>query len=163
MAGRVTPARAESDDARARPFLGTYQYAGGKSEQDKAYEAVEAAIADLNDMIQGIARKRLRDSATASPRFLIDVERDRLVLGPPEHTIDAPLDGSARTWSGPYGGLYKVSYQIGDTIVQRIKGVVNGSDTRKVFRRTGDRMTISITINHSMLSGQLRYRHTYRS
>jgi len=158
-------AAAEASDAALDRFEGTYGYVGGEAEIRALDRAIDAVVAQMNFLIRGIARRRLRTPNLPSKEVSVFVEKGQIrIERPGQPEVSAPADGKPITWRHPTDGdVFQVSHGIDDTgaLYQRFEGERSVSRNRFVLSMDGKRLTIDTFITADRLPSPLRFKMTY--
>jgi cytochrome P450 len=142
----------------------TYRYAGGEAGRTAVENAIDVAIADMNGLIRGVARRRLLEANAIIGELGFSLGGDPLRASNVDgRIIESPASGAAVDWVDQFGDTVKVSQRwSGDELVQRIFND-DGSRTNVYrFAEDGQSMTMSVTIEASRLPEAIRYRLDYR-
>ncbi len=145
-------------------FSGRYKYAGGRSQREKLEQQIEQVVAQLNFMIRGMARSRMRDGLAPAPHIEFAFSSDAVVFRRPEEpTIRGPLDGTPIDWKNKEREPIKVRLTFRDQTL-RIRYEGDGSDSRYSysFRDEGKRLDIRAAIDHVRMPSTLKYGLTYK-
>ena len=141
-----------------------FAYAGGQAGRDAIEQAVDEAIADMNVLIRGIARKRLLEANAVIEHFAFALEGDPVVASyVGGRIIAAPRSGKSITWTDQYGEKIQVSHHYADgKLVQKMVGS-KGRRTN-IYRFSDDEQTMSMSVEivAAQLPAAVRYRVTYR-
>jgi len=142
----------------------TFAYAGGETGRREIEAAIDLATEDMNILIRGIARRKLREANQIIPQLSFALSSERLDVRYIEgRWISAPADGTPVRWTDQYGEEISVQHtRRGNTVVQRMQG--EGGKRRNVysFDEQGHTLTMDVTIESSRLPEPVRYRVRYR-
>lgn len=145
-------------------FSGRYKYAGGRAQREKLEHQIEQVVSQLNFMIRGMARSRMRDGLSPSPHLEFALSDHAVVFRRPnERLIKGPLDGTAVDWKNKDRESIQLRMTFRDqTLRIRYKG--DGSDSRYnySFRDDGKRLDIRAAIDHVRMPTTLKYGLTYK-
>lgn len=146
-------------DSPARPFLGTYQFAGGDKERAAVTKAIDDGVTKLEPIIRGFARWRLT-AANGVPQELV-------FLGGAEW-FEVRVDGRryvSRTDGGPYsvetssGDVMDLRYKFGEKLEQTF------SDPSKqrinTFELKDDRLIMHVRVTADVLPQEIHYELTF--
>lgn len=145
-------------------FEQTYRYVGGDAGREAIEAAIEEAVRELNPLIRGIARKRMREANTVIPELAFRLGGDPLVASyVGGRVIEAPADGSPVAWTDQYGETIEVSHRLLDAmLLQTMSGKKGNRLNRYRFSSDGAKMTMSVEIQSNRLPAPLRYSVSYR-
>lgn len=157
------PAPASEPSEPSEPLSARYRYSGGRSERRALDRAVEAATAELNPLVRGIARSRITSAVEPRDTLEFAFGPNRVTLrSPGMPLLRAPLDRPIE-WMNPEGSLVEVRCRLeGDTLRIRYRG--DGGDTRITYRfdESRSRLEMRARIDHVRLPATLEYGLTYR-
>lgn len=141
-----------------------HRYAGGDEGRAAIEGAIDEATEDMNAMIRGVARRRLREANPVLEDIGFSLGGDPLrasyVGG---RIIETPASGAAVDWVDPFGDTVKVSQRWSDRELVQHMFDDDGSRTNVYrFSEDGQRMTMSVTIESPRLPKAIRYRLEYR-
>ncbi len=158
-------ATAEAPDSAVQPFIGTYTYAGGDAQIKALDQAIDEVVDQMNFLIRGIARRRLRTPNLPSKEVSVFVENGQIrIERPGQPEVSAPEDGRPITWRHPRDGdVFQVSHGIDDqgVLYQRFEGERSVSLNRFVLSEDQERLTIHTVITADRLPAPLRFKMTY--
>jgi hypothetical protein len=144
-------------------FETTYRYAGGDKGRAAVEAAIEAATAEMNPLIRGIARKRLIEANKIIASLSFSLGGDPLVATYVDgRVIEAPRSGDPIRWVDQFGEKIKVSHHLdGDGLIQKMSG--SKGKRRNVYRFSDEdkSMTLSVTIESGVLPEPVRYKVRY--
>jgi hypothetical protein len=150
-----------NDPAR---FAGTYRYVGGEGEIRELDAAIESVVKQMNFLIRGIARSRLREPNLPSPAITIAVARGAITVARPSRpTVTAPASGEPIEWKSPSGDRFTVRHGVtaDGLLYQRFED--DRSVTVNHFHLGDDsRLVIETTIHSRRLPSALVFRTTYQ-
>jgi hypothetical protein len=148
-----------------RRFAGSYGYVGGDTEISALDRAVEAVVEQMNFLIRGIARRRLRAPNLPSKEVSVFIENGQIrIQRPGQPEVTAPADGKPITWRHPIDGdVFQVSHGIdeGGALYQRFEGERSLSLNRFVLSKENARLRIHTVITADRLPAPLRFKMTY--
>jgi hypothetical protein len=158
-------ARAEASDPALRRFAGTYGYVGGETEIKALDRAIDQVVDQMNFLIRGIARRRLRAPNLPSKQVSVFLEKGQIRIDRPgQPEVSAPADGKSITWRHPTDGdVFQVSHGIDDggVLYQRFEGERSVSRNRFILGKEEKRLTIHTVITADRLPAALRFKMTY--
>jgi hypothetical protein len=156
---------AEASEPALQRFAGSYGYVGGDTEIRALDRAIEAVVDQMNFLIRGIARRRLRVPNLPSKEVSVFIEHGQIrIQRPGQPEVTAPANGKPITWRHPIDGdVFQVSHGIDDggALYQRFEGERSVSRNRFVLGRENTRMTIHTVITAERLPAPLRFKMTY--
>ena len=145
-------------------FVGTFKFVGGDAQRQNLETAIEAAAMELNALIRGIGRKRLRDANPIRDQVTIAVDGDKVsmtsVVG---RTLVHRLDGPAVPWTSDSGKAVQVSVSlVKGRLVQTYTADDGGRRNTWTLDESGDKLTLSVTVTSDRLTNPLKYALSYR-
>ena len=145
-------------------FVGTFRFAGGEAQKQNLEAAIEAAASELNALIRGIGRKRLKESNPVRDQISIAVDGDKVSMTfGPGRTVTGRLEGPAVPWTSDSGKPVQVSFSmVKGRLVQTFTAEDGGRRSVYSLDDTGDRLTLSVTVTSERLTNPLKYALTYR-
>jgi hypothetical protein len=151
--------RAGGADA-ARPFLGSYRYAGDTRERAAREQAVEDAVAELNFLVRSLARSRLKSATPISATLRIAADTSSLTVANDNRLYTAPLDGRSVKSTGITGDPIELRYRISEgRIVQTFDG--DGGGRANTFVLAGEQLVMQVRIYSHRLPKDVRYKLTF--
>lgn len=156
---------AEASEPALQRFVGSYGYVGGDTEIRALDRAIEAVVDQMNFLIRGIARRRLRAPNLPSKEVSVFIENGQIrIQRPGQPEVTAPADGKPITWRHPVDGdVFQVSHGIdeGGALFQRFEGERSLSLNRFELSEENARLTIHTVITADRLPAPLRFKMTY--
>lgn len=145
-------------------FVGTFRFAGGEAQKQNLEAAIEAAASQLNALIRGIGRKRLKESNPVRDQISIAVDGDKVSMTfGPGRTVTGRLEGPSVPWTSDSGKPVQVSFSlVKGRLVQTFTAEDGGRRSVYSLDDTGDRLTLSVTVTSERLTNPLKYALTYR-
>lgn len=157
---------AEAVNPALDEYLGTYRYVGGDTDVEALDRAIEDVVSQMNFLIRGIARRRLREPNLPSKEVSIALHEGLIRIDRPgQPRVSAPADGKAITWRHPEDGdVFEVQHGIDDggVLYQRFEGERSVSRNRFVLSEDGESLTIHTVIRADRLPAPLRFEMRYR-
>jgi hypothetical protein len=157
---------AQDVDSALQRYVGTYRYIGGAEEIRALDAAIEEVVSQMNFLIRGIARRRLREPNLPSEKLIISSKDEQIRIDRPgQPAVSAPADGRPITWRHPEDGdVFEVQHGIDErgVLYQRFKGERSVSRNRFVFPDDGESLIIHTEIEADRLPAPLRFKMTYR-
>jgi len=158
-------ASADAQDPALTRFAGTYDYVGGDTEIRALDRAIDEVVEQMNFLIRGIARRRLRAPNLPSKTVRIVLENAQIRIDRPgQPEVSAPADGKPITWRHPSDGdVFQVSHGVDEhgALYQRFEGERSISTNRFVLSQDEERLTIHTTITADRLPAPLRFKMSY--
>jgi hypothetical protein len=143
---------------------GHFRYSGGAAEIAELDRAIESVVGQMNFLIRGIARKRLRKPNLPSAELQVIVANGNVTVSRPGRPgVTTPADGRTVPWTSPDGEHFMVSQRVDASgLVQRFQS--KGGLSQNIFRLTPDGRALEIEthIQHRRLPAELRFRTSYR-
>ena len=153
-------------DPALEKYLGTYRYVGGDTDIEALDRAIEDVVSQMNFLIRGIARRRLRDPNLPSKEVTITSDDGQIRIDRPgQPPVSAPVDGKAITWRHPEDGdVFRVQHGIDarGELYQRFEGERSVSRNRFVLSDDGNALSIHTFIQADRLPAPLRFQMSYR-
>ena len=145
-------------------FAGTYRFAGGDAQRTELDGAIETAVQELNALIRGIGRKRLKESNAIRDAITIAVDGDKVTTTfAPGRTVTGRLEGASVPWTSDAGKPLTVKFSlVKGRLVQTFTADDGGRRSVFTLNEAGDRMTLSVTITSERLTNPLKYALTYK-
>ena len=157
---------AVSIDTNLHKYLGTYRYVGGEKDIQALDKAIEQVVSQMNFLIRGIARRRLREPNLPSKEVSISLDEAQIrIERPGQPEVSAPASGKAITWRNPEeGDVFQVQHGIDERgeLYQRFAGERSVSVNRFVLSDDGNALTIHTLIEADRLPAPLRFEMSYR-
>jgi hypothetical protein len=157
---------AQDVDSALQRYVGTYRYVGGAEEIRALDAAIDEVVSQMNFLIRGIARRRLREPNLPSEKVIISSKDEQIRIDRPgQPTVSAPADGRPVTWRHPEDGdVFEVQHGIDErgVLYQRFKGERSVSRNRFVFADDGESLIIHTEIEADRLPAPLRFKMSYR-
>jgi hypothetical protein len=141
-----------------------HRYTGGDEGRAAVERAIDDATADMNGLIRGVARRKLRDANPIIEDIGFSLGGDPLVASyVGGRLIETPASGAAVDWVDPFGDTVKVSQRWSNgELVQHMFNDKGSRTNVYRFAEDGQRMTMSVTIESPSLPKPIRYRLEYR-
>lgn len=159
------PSTGRGESISSAPLAGAYRFIGGESEIERMDRAIDDAVEELNFLIRGLARRRLREPNFPSERLRIVEEGAQIRIertGQPD--IAAPADGSPIEWRNPENGnTLEIRHEMAGPRVleQQMRGDRGLSVNRYVLSDDGSNLTVRTVITADKLSAPVRFSTTY--
>lgn len=163
------PASADPPTTREAPMAtngadrlaGSFRYAGGGRERAARDEAIDQVVEEMNFIVRGIARKRLREANQIRERVAISRQGDKLTIRLDGQPYTATINGPPVDVVGHDGMELKLRYRLAKgRIEQTLQGKEGGRTAHFQVDGKG-RLTMSVRIFSEKLPKDVRYRLTY--
>jgi hypothetical protein len=158
-------AMAQASNAALERYAGSYRYIGGEAEIQALDRAIDEVVDQMNFLIRGIARRRLRAPNLPSKTVRVVVAQGQIrIERPGQPEVSAPADGTPITWRHPIDGdVFQVSHGLDakGVLYQRFEGKQSISRNRFVLSHEEERLTIHTTITANRLPAPLRFEMSY--
>lgn len=145
-------------------LVGAYRFAGGSAQRQRLKDAIDIAVQQLNALIRGVGRRRLNESNQIRDQIDIAVNGDRVTTTfTPGGTLTATLGAAAIPWTTDTGNAVTAKVKmVKGRLVQDFKS--DDGSRRNVFtlNKTGDTLTLSVTVRSDRLSEPVKYALTYK-
>lgn len=142
-------------------FLGSFSHAGGDKERELRDKAIEDVVGEMNFLIRGTARSRLKSSNAIAAAVKIASDASSLTISLDGRVYTAPLDGRSVKVTGITGDELDLSYRVTNgRIEQSFKGDERGRVN--TYSLDGDRVVMQVRIYASQLPKDLKYKLTYK-
>ncbi len=152
--------RADDGEVAAR-FVGSWAYAGGEAEQQARLDAIDATVAQMFGIARPFARKVMRRNTTNPSCFHIQLDGDQIAISEEDDDpLWTPLDGTPVQIDGYKAGQQVYRKVVGDSLHAK-SWQHNGGGTR-IFRLSGDTLTVEVVIFSEQLPDDLIYTLTFR-
>ena len=157
------PASAQDTDPK-EGLTGTWRYVGGKGQINKMIKAIEDATDDMNFITRPIARSRLEDTNEAYRAITIAFSGGNIsVKRDSQAAIVSPESGAGAKWTSPDDKTYTVTQQLkGNKVVQSFAAGDGRKTAAYVLGKSGDTMTLSITVSSPKLPKKVTYFLSYK-
>jgi hypothetical protein len=154
-------APAAPPEAPITKFIGTYEWAGGKPEQQVVWRKIEGIASSFNLFAQGIVRSKLAESNQIARQIRIEADSETLVIYHDDKNASAPLDGSPAKFKAINGEMMDLTFKVEpQTITQTFAG--KGKGQVNSYTLDGDTLTVHVSIKASQLPRELAYDLTYK-
>jgi hypothetical protein len=142
-------------------FAGRYRHAGGERERKARDDAIDDVVDDMNFIVRGIARSRLREANPIAKSLGIAKKGKMLTITFDKRHYTGPIDGRTVKVVGVTGDEVSMRFQISNG---RIRQIFQGDDGGRVndFSLDGEgRVALSVRVHSDKLPKDLRYQLTY--
>jgi hypothetical protein len=158
---RAQPAASAQHEA-ADAFVGTFRFVGGQAQRDALDAAIDGVVSEMNVLVRGIARDRLRDSNPIPGRITLRRTGDTMAITFDQRTYEASLDGSATKVVGITGDTLEYRLQLLPQGVRQVFDGDGGGRTNNMKMREDGRLDLSVEVRSGRLPMSLRYRLAFR-
>jgi hypothetical protein len=146
-------------DSPARPFIGTYRFAGGDAEREAVGRAIDSSVSDLGSFVRGFARKRLIGANRVPAELVMKGGGNSFVVLVDNRPYAGLLDGRAVQVTVATGDVMDMSFKFGAEMVQtfadREKGRVNRFELR------GNQLVMHVRVYAKELPEEVKYDLTF--
>lgn len=161
-----SPSRAASGSSAgheaADAIVGKYRFVGGRADREARDAAIEDVVSEMNVLVRGIARDRLREANPIPGHITLLRKGDALAIAFDQRTYEARLDGASTEVVGITGD--KLSYHVElvpKGVRQKFDG--DGGGRTNTLEVQGDgRLDVSVEVRSARLPAPLRYRLAFR-
>lgn len=154
------PASAQHEAADS--LAGTYRFVGGKAGREAVDAAIEGVVSEMNVLVRGIARDRLRESNPIPARITLLRKGDAMAISFDQRTYEARLDGSTTEVVGITGDTMKYRLQLLPAGVRQTFDGDSGGRTNTMKAHEDGRLDLSVEVHSGRLPAPLRYRLAFR-
>jgi hypothetical protein len=155
------PAPLFAGDPVEKPYLGKYAHAGGEREREARDKAIEGVVREMNALIRGIARSKLREAnpipaavSIASDGKSLSITHDKLVF-------TAPIHGGSAKVKGVTGDTLDLVHVVTATQLEQRFG--NKAQGRiNTYTKSAELLVLDVRIYADRLPKDLSYRLTYK-
>jgi hypothetical protein len=153
----------ESPYEEAARYSGTFLFVGGEAERQAQMDSIETVVQQMNRVLRGTARRRMKAGTHITEVFIIDVQVDSITI-----TID---DG--RAWTTDLQGTPFESTHDGDQMFMSrrwVEGTIKAKGVQKAgtgtyhFRLSEDGQTLSVAygLDSKHMPEAVEFDTTYR-
>jgi hypothetical protein len=146
-------------DSPARPFVGTYRFAGSDAERQAIDHAIDVSVSQLGSFVRGFARKRLAAANRVPAELVMKAGGNAFVVLVDNRPYSGLLDGKATTVTVATGDVMDMSFKFGSDMVQtfadREKGRVN------TFELRGNQLVMHVRVYAKELPEDVKYDLTF--
>ena len=142
-------------------FVGSYRFAGGDKERAARDAAIDAVVEEMNFLVRGIARKRLKESNPIAARVSISQKDGKLTIRFDDRTYTAPINGGSVDVVGITGAEMKLRHRVSNGRIEQIFEGEDGGRTNQLELDGDGRLTIRVRVFSERLPKDLRYKLTY--
>jgi hypothetical protein len=140
--------------------VGSYRHTLSPDEDAAFVRAIDAAIAGMSGLEQGLARDRLRDRLAASQTVTVGVEGDVVVVTT-RTALRGPLDAPTQQ-PGPNGRTITVLHAVENGALLERVATANGEQTQSLaLDASGRTLTLTVIVTSARLPRTLRFTRTY--
>ncbi len=154
-------APAAPPEAPITSLIGSYEWVGGKPEQQFVWRKIEAIASSFNLFAQGIVRSKLAESNQIAKQIRIEADSETLVVYHDAKSASAPLDGTKAKFKAINGEQMDLSFEVApQTLTQTFAG--KGKGQVNTYTLDGDTLTVHVSIKANQLPRELAYDLTYK-
>lgn len=141
-------------------FVGDHPFTGGDKERKARDAAIDDVVGDMNVLVRGIARDRLKEANVIAERVVVARDGDRLTISLDGRRYTAAIGGPAVKAKSVTGDEVSLRYAVrGDRIEQIFVGDQGGRTN--TFRLTDDKMVVHVRVHSEKLPKDLVYTLSY--
>lgn len=159
----VAPVSADETqpEASLEELSGTYRNATNGRNERTRNAAIDKVVDEMNFLVRGIARGRLKDANPVDRRITIRQRGDRLTTSFDGRSYSARLGGPGRVVEGITGDELRLTFRVHeDRLVQRFDGGDKGR--QNVFELDDEgHLRLSVTVWADRLPSNVRYELRY--
>ncbi len=145
-------------------LVGTYRFVGGQTEVRAVASAIDDAVDELNLLIRGIARRRLKEPNMPTDEVRISSENGTIIVSrTAQPAVSAPASGQKIRWLNPRNGNeLEVSHRMTDDgALEQVLIGDRGTSTNVFLLATDGKLVIKSTIEADALRAPIRFSTTY--
>ena len=142
-------------------FVGSYRFAGGDRERAARDAAIDGVVEEMNFLVRGVARKRLKESNRIAERVSISRKESQLTIRFDDRAYTAPINGGAVAVVGITGAELKLRHRVSNGRIEQIFEGEDGGRTNQLELDGEGRLTIRVRVFSDKLPKDLRYKLTY--
>jgi hypothetical protein len=143
----------------ARPFVGTYRFAGSDAEREAIERAIDASVADLGGFVYGIARRRLIAANRVPAELVMKGGGNSFVVLVDNRPYPGLLDGTPVRVTVATGDVMDMSFKFGAEMVQSFSDQEKGRVNR--FELRGNQLVMHVRVYAKQLSRDVKYDLTF--
>lgn len=152
---------AETPEA-IKSMEGDYEFAGGDAEREQRKDAIDDAIADMNMLVRGVARKRLLASTAIPDRLEVSAKGTSVTVSFDDRLYTAALGAPPVVVTGTNGDDLDLTHRLdGKRLMQEFVGPKGGRIN--ALRKSGDEIEVDIRVHSESLPGDVVYTLTYEA
>lgn len=142
---------------------GDYALIDPSAQRKKIEAAIDALVEDMNVLIRGIARRRLKETVVAAVALRIDVGDAYItIIEPTQPKKRAPADGTRVRWENDVGDRVTIQMYVRDgELHERFRGQGNRDNVYRLGG-SGERLTLRTKIFAKQFPRPLRFSLPYR-
>lgn len=143
-------------------FGGQFAFDGGASERSQIAQSVDTATEEMNFVVRGIARDRLKKTNRAPETIELSRQGEQLTVVIDGRRYEGVLDAKPVTVTGITGDDVEMTYRIaGDQLLQTFRGEDGGREN--AFRLVdSDTVVMDVRVFSPRLPADILYSLTYR-
>jgi hypothetical protein len=142
-------------------FAGTYRFVGGERERKAWEEAIEDVVVEMNLIVRGMARKRIRETNRIADEIAVERRDNQLSLRLDDHNYTAPIDGPSHGKVSGGGDGVKILHNVEHGQIQQTFLGEDGGRVNTFSMGKDGRMRVRVRVFSDRLPRDLRYQLTY--
>ena len=146
-------------DSPARPFLGTYRFAGGDAEREAVGRAIDASVSQVGSFLRGLARKRLLAANRVPLELVMTGGGNSFVVLVDNRPYSGLLDGTPVKVTAETGDVMDMSFKFGPEMVQTFADPKKGRVNR--FQLRGNQLVMHVRVYANELPEEVTYDLTF--
>jgi hypothetical protein len=146
-------------DSPARPFVGTYRFAGSDAEREAVTRAIDNSVSQLGSFVRGFARKRLVAANGVPAELVMMAGGNSFVVLVDHRPYAGLLDGKAIKVTVATGDVMDMSFKFGTDMVQTFVDSEKGRVNR--FELRGNQLVMHVRVHASQLPEDVAYDLTF--
>lgn len=157
----ISPPTASSQDSTAEVTLADFEGSWRlvtRAPEERRDQSVEVVVQEMNALIRGIARRRLRAGVPIPRRISITSSPVRIRIG--DYDLRFPLDGSRHNFTDPRDEDVVLSQSLRGGILRQVFRGDGGTMTFS-SRIRGERLQLTVSVSSDRLPEDVRLRLTY--
>lgn len=147
------------ENSPARPFVGTYKFAGGDPERVAVDKAIDAVVSDMSGLVRGIARGRLTDANQVAEELILLGGGNTFAVMVDKRPYTGRLDGTPVKVKTVTGDMMDMRFEVGPQLAQIFTDEEKGRTNR--FELRGDQLIMHVRVHATALPRELLYDLTY--
>jgi hypothetical protein len=147
------------ENSPARPFVGTYKFAGGDPERVAVDRAIDGVVSEMSGLVRGIARGRLADANRVAEELILLGGGNTFAVLVDKRAYTGRLDGTAVKVKTVTGDMMDMRFEVGPQLAQIFTDEEKGRTNR--FELRGEQLIMHVRVHASALPRDLLYDLTY--
>ncbi len=153
------PGATETTQARCD---GEYRYSGGEAQRAARDAAIDRVVSDMNFLVRGIARSRLKKATAIASAMSIAREGDQLVVSIDGRRYAAPLDGKGVEVQNADGDKLTLTHREKGGRIEQTFRSKDGGRKNGLRCDAENKLELNVTVFSPRLPHELKYRLSYR-